>query len=153
MTAISKISPYLWFESRAAEEAANFYVSIFNNSRVLSVSKVAAGPAKDGALVEFELEGLKFTGIDGGPMFSFTPAISFVVSCESQQEIDYFWQKLSEGGIEAWAGWLNDKFGISWQVVPSALGEIMNAAPKQVMERLMTMTKINIEQLQDVAAG
>ena len=96
MPAISKISPFLWFESRA-EEAANFYVSIFENSRILSVTKVAAGPAKDGALVEFELEGQKFSGIDGGPMFSFTPAVSFVVTCDSQEEIDYFWEKLSEG--------------------------------------------------------
>ena len=152
MPAISKISPFLWFESRA-EEAANFYVSIFENSRILSVTKVAAGPAKDGALVEFELEGQKFSGIDGGPMFSFTPAISFVVTCDSQEEIDYFWEKLSEGGMEAWAGWLNDKFGLSWQVVPSALGEIMSAAPERVMERLMTMVKIDIEQLREAAAS
>jgi predicted 3-demethylubiquinone-9 3-methyltransferase (glyoxalase superfamily) len=154
MPAISKITPFLWFESRAAEEAANFYVSIFENSRILSLSKVAAGPAKDGALVEFELEGQKFAGVDGGPMFSFTPAVSFVVTCDSQEEIDYFWDKLSEGGMEAWAGWLNDKFGLSWQVVPSALGEIMSAAPKPVMERLLTMTKIDIDGLrQEAAAG
>ena len=152
MPAISKISPFLWFESRA-EEAANFYVSIFENSRILSVTKVAAGPAKDGALVEFELEGQKFSGIDGGPMFSFTPAVSFVVTCDSQEEIDYFWEKLSEGGMEAWAGWLNDKFGLSWQVVPSALGEIMSAAPERVMERLMTMIKIDIEQLREAATS
>ena len=153
MPAISKISPFLWFESRAAEEAANFYVSIFKNSRIVSVSKVSAGPAKDGALVEFELEGQKFSGIDGGPMFSFTPAISFVVTCDSQEEIDYFWEKLSEGGMEAWAGWLNDKFGLSWQVVPAALGEIMSAAPERVMQSLLTMTKIEIEQLREAAAG
>ncbi len=153
MTSISKISPYLWFESRAAEDAANFYISIFKNSRILSVSTVPSGPAGGGSLVEFELDGQKFTGIDGGPMFSFTPAISFVVSCESQDEIDYFWERLSEGGMKAYCGWLNDKFGISWQVVPSALGEIMSASPEQVMNKLLTMTKIEIAQLQEAAAG
>ena len=153
MPTISKISPFLWFESRTAEEAANFYVSIFNNSRILSVSKVAAGPAKDGSLVEFELEGQKFSGIDGGPMFSFTPAISFVVTCDSQEEIDYFWERLSEDGMQSLCGWLNDKFGLSWQVVPSGLGKIMSAAPERVMQRLFTMTKIDIAQLQEAAAG
>ena len=152
MPAISKISPFLWFESRA-EEAANFYVSIFENSRIISVSKVAAGPAKDGSLVEFELEGQKFSGIDGGPMFSFTPAISFVVTCDSQAEIDYFWEKLSEGGMKSLCGWLNDQFGVSWQVVPAALGEIVSAAPERVMQSLFTMTKIDIAQLQEAAAG
>ena len=152
MPAISKISPFLWFESRA-EEAANFYVSIFDNSKIISVSKVAAGPAKDGSLVEFELEGQKFSGIDGGPMFSFTPAISFVVTCDSQEEINYFWEKLSEGGMKALCGWLNDQFGVSWQVVPSALGEIVSAAPERVMQSLFTMTKIDIEQLREAAAG
>ena len=152
MTSISKISPYLWYESRA-EEAANFYVSIFKNSRIVSVSKVPSGPAGGGSLVEFELDGQKFTGIDGGPMFSFTPAISFVVSCESQEEIDYFWERLSEDGMKAYCGWLNDKFGVSWQVVPSSLGEIMSASPEQVMNKLLTMTKIEIAQLQEAAAG
>ena len=152
MPSISKISPFLWYESRA-EEAANFYVSIFKNSRIVSVSKVPSGPAGGGSLVEFELDGQKFTGIDGGPMFSFTPAISFVVSCESQKEIDYFWEKLSEGGMGAWAGWLNDKFGVSWQVVPAMLDEIISAAPEKVYSKLMTMTKIEITQLQEAAAG
>ena len=152
MTTISKISPFLWYESRA-EEATNFYVSIFKNSRILSVTEVAAGPAKGGALVEFELEGQKFTGIDGGPMFSFTPAVSFVVSCESQEEIDYFWEKLSEDGMEGYAGWLNDKFGLSWQVVPAALAEIMSAAPERVMNKLLTMTKIEIDRLREAAAA
>ncbi len=152
MTAISKISPFLWYESRA-EEAANFYVSIFKNSRILSVFAVPSGPAAGGSIVEFELEGQKFTGIDGGPMFSFTPAISFVVSCESQEEIDYFWEKLSQDGMKAQCGWLNDQFGISWQVVPAALGEIISAAPDRVYGKLMTMTKIEIAQLQEAATG
>jgi len=112
MSAISKISPFLWYESRA-EEAANFYVSTFKNSRILSVWKVPSGPAAGGSVVEFELEGQKITALDGGPMFSFTPAISFVVSCDSQEEIDYFWEKLSENGMKAQCGWLNDQFGLS----------------------------------------
>ena len=99
------------------------------------------------------MEGQKFSGIDGGPMFSFTPAISFVVTCDSQEEIDYFWERLSEDGMKSLCGWLNDKFGLSWQVVPSSLGEIMSAAPERVMERLFTMTKIDIAQLQEAAAG
>ncbi len=152
MTAISKISPFLWYESRA-EEAANFYVSIFKNSRILSVSKVAAGPATGGAMVEFELEGQKFTGIDGGPMFSFNPAVSFVVTCDSQEEIDYFWEKLSEDGMEARAGWLNDKFGLTWQVLPADLGEIMSAAPEKVMGSLLNMAKVEVDQLREAAAG
>ena len=152
MSAISKISPFLWFESRA-EEAANFYVSTFKNSRILSVWKVPSGPAAGGNVVEFELEGQKFTGIDGGPMFSFTPAISFVVSCDSQEEIDYFWEKLSENGMKAQCGWLNDQFGLSWQVVPTALDEIMSVAPDRVYGKLMTMTKIDIQQLREAAAG
>ena len=152
MTAISKIRPFLWYESRA-EEAASFYVSIFKNSRIISVSKVAAGPASGGAMVEFELEGQKFTGIDGGPMFSFNPAVSFVVTCDSQEEIDYFWDKLSKGGMEARAGWLNDKFGLTWQVLPADLGEIMSAAPEKVMKSLLNMGKIDVEQLREAAAG
>jgi len=152
MTAISKISPFLWYESRA-EEAANFYVSIFKNSRILSVSKVAAGPATGGAMVEFELEGQKFTGIDGGPMFSFNPAVSFVVTCDSQEEIDYFWEKLSEDGMEARAGWLNDKFGLTWQVLPADLAEIMSAAPEKVMGSLLNMAKVEVDQLREAAAG
>ena len=150
MTAVSKISPFLWYESRA-EEAANFYVSIFKNSRILDVWEVPSGPAAGGAVVEFELEGQKITALDGGPMFSFTPAISFMVSCDSQEEIDYFWEKLSENGMKAQCGWLNDQFGLSWQVVPAALGEIMSGAPDKVYGKLMTMTKIDIRQLREAA--
>ena len=150
MTTISKVSPFLWYESRA-EEAANFYVSIFENSRILSVWKVPSGPAAGGAVVEFELEGQKITALDGGPMFSLTPAISFVVSCDSQEEIDYFWEKLAENGMNAQCGWLNDQFGLTWQVVPAALGEIISVAPDKVYARLMTMTKIEIDELRKAA--
>ena len=101
--------------------------------------------------MEFELEGRRFSALDGGPMFSFTPAISFVVTCESQDEIDYYWERLSEGGEPGWCGWLNDKFGVSWQVVPEALGELMEAAPERVMEKMLTMQKLDIAQLLEVS--
>ena len=146
----NKISTFLWYENRA-EEAANFYVSVFGNSKILDVSKVPTGPAECGALVEFELEGRKFSAIDGGPMFSFTPAISFVVTCDSQEEIDYYWDRLSEDGELGWCGWLNDKFGVSWQVVPEALGELMEAAPERVMETMLTMKKLDIGRLREVS--
>ena len=152
MAAVSnnKISTFLWFESRA-EEAANFYVSVFGNSKILDVSKVPAGPVEGGALVEFELEGRRFSALDGGPMFTFTPAISFVVACGSQEEIDYYWDRLSEDGELGWCGWLNDKFGVSWQVVPEALPELMRGAPERVMETMLTMKKIDIERLREVS--
>ena len=142
----NKISPFLWFDGRS-EEAANFYVSVFPNSRLLKVEKITAGPAEDNAVVEFEIEGLKFGAVDGGPMFKFTPAISFAVACDSQEEIDYYWERLSEGGAKSQCGWLEDKFGVSWQVVPAALNEIMEGNPEAVMETLLTMQKIDIEAL------
>ena len=148
----NKISTFLWYKNRA-EEAANFYVSVFGNSKILDVSKVPAGPAEGGALVEFELEGRRFSAIDGGPMFSFTPAISFVVTCDSQEEIDYYWDRLSEDGELGWCGWLNDKFGVSWQVAPEALGELMEAAPERVMETMLTMQKIEIARLREASVG
>ena len=146
MTVSSRISPFLWFDGRA-EEAAEFYVSVFPNSRVLSVSKIEGGPGDGGAIVEFEIDGIKFGGVDGGPMYKPTPAVSFMVSCDSQKEIDYYWDKLTEGGVESMCGWLEDKFGISWQVVPSMLGELMEAAPESVMKAMLAMQKIDIEQL------
>ena len=142
----NKISPFLWFDGRS-EEAAEFYVSVFPNSRLLKVEKITMGPAEDSAIVEFEIEGLKFGAVDGGPMFEFTPAISFAVACDSQEEIDYYWERLSEGGTKSQCGWLEDKFGVSWQVVPAALDEIMEVNPKAVMEALLTMQKIDIEAL------
>ncbi len=152
VTPNNKISTFLWFENRA-EEAANFYVSIFGNSKILSVSRVPAGPAAGGAVVEFELEGRKFSAIDGGPMFEFTPAVSFVVSCDSQEEIDYYWDRLSEGGELGWCGWLNDRFGVSWQVTPEALPELMAGAPERVMEAMLTMKKIDIARLREASAA
>lgn len=152
MAAVSRIHPFLWFDGRA-EEAARFYVSIFPNSRIVHVEKIATGPAEGGAIVEFELEGQRFGGVDGGPMYSFTPAVSFVVECETQDEIDYYWARLSFGGQTQPCGWLIDKFGLSWQVIPAGLGEIMEPAPKAVAAALLEMTKIDIAGLRRAAEG
>ncbi len=150
MASVSRIHPFLWFDGRA-EEAARFYVSIFPNSRIVHVEKIAAGPAEDDAIVEFELDGQRFGAVDGGPMYSFTPAVSFVVECETQEEIDYYWERLSDGGQTQPCGWVADKFGLSWQVIPAGLGEIMAPAPQAVMEALLGMSKIEIDKLRKAA--
>lgn len=146
-----RIATCLWFEDRAIE-AAEFYVSLFPDSRIVHVSTVSAGPAEGNAFVVFELSGRQFQGIDGGPMFKFTPAISFVVHCESQEEIDRYWAALSDGGEEGYCGWLNDRFGVSWQVIPANMGELMSRDPKGVMEALLKMGKIDIEGLEKAGA-
>ena len=146
MATTSKLSPFLWFDGRA-EEAAEFYVSVFPNSRILSVAVISEGPAKGEALVEFELDGQKFGAVDGGPMFDFTPAVSFVVSCDSQEEIDYYWGRLSEDGEPGRCGWLEDKFGLSWQVTPSILPALMAGNTSKLMEALLAMDKLDIETL------
>ena len=142
----SKISPFLWFDGRA-KEAADFYVSIFKNARLLGVSRLEAGPAEGNHFVEFELEGLKFAAVDAGPTFKFSPAISFVVTCDTQEEIDHFWTSLAEGGTQEQCGWLKDKFGLSWQVVPAVLPRLMEKAPDKVMEALLKMRKLDIGEL------
>ena len=152
MATVDRIGTCLWFDGQAVE-AAEFYVSLFPDSRIVEVSTVSAGPAKGNSFVVFELSGRTFQGIDGGPMFTFTPAISFVVNCESQEEIDRYWSALSEGGHEGYCGWLNDRFGVSWQVVPANMGELMSADPKGVMEALLKMGKIDIEGLRRAGAG
>lgn len=146
MSITSKIHPFLWFDGQA-EDAARFYVSIFPKSRVVHVEKILTGPAEGGAIVEFELEGQRFGGVDGGPIYSFTPAVSFVVECETQDEIDYYWERLSDGGQTQPCGWVADKFGLSWQVIPAGLSEIMAPAPQAVTEALLEMSKIDIEGL------
>ena len=151
MPVISRIHPCLWFDGQS-EAAANFYVSIFPNSRVVHVERISAGPAEGDAIVEFELDGQRFRAVDGGPMYSFTPAVSFVVECETQDEIDDYWERLTEGGRTQPCGWLADRFGLSWQVIPAGLGEIMAPAPQAVMEALMEMTKIDIDKLRQAAA-
>jgi len=147
---VQKITPFLWFDSQA-EAAANFYVSIFNNSRVLGISRYGeAGPGPKGSVmtVDFELDGQGFTGLNGGPHFKFTEAVSFVVHCKTQEEVDTFWGKLLEGGQESQCGWLKDKYGLSWQIVPTILAEMLRdpdpQKSKRVMEAMLKMKKIDI---------
>ena len=152
-----KITPFLWFDDKA-EKAAKFYTSIFKNSKVGKITrydKESAGPTGRPAgsvmTVEFELEGQQFVGLNGGPMFKFTEAISFVVNCETQEEVDYFWSKLSAGGEESRCGWLRDKYGLSWQIVPTVLPELLQDKDpekrKRVMAAMLKMVKLDIEQL------
>ena len=147
------ISTFLWFDG-TAEAAADHYVSIFPNSSIDSVSR--QGAEADGVpapvlMVSFQLDGRPFTALNGGPMFSFTPAISFVVSCEGQAEVDEYWSRLSEGGSEGQCGWLTDRFGVSWQVVPSALGTFIGGADPagaaRAMQAMLGMRKLVIEDL------
>ena len=150
MSETPKVHPFLWFDGRA-EEAARFYVSVFPDSRMMKVERVSSGPGEGAAVVEFEIGGQRFGAVDGGPMYKLTPAISFVVSCDSQEEIDYYWDRLSEGGTQGQCGWLEDKFGVSWQVVPAMLDELMEGNPEGVMGALLTMQKIDIEQLRQAS--
>ena len=150
---MQKITPYLWFEDQA-EEAARFYTSIFKNSKIDEISRYGeGGPAPAGSvmLVSFELDGQQFIALNGGPQFQFTEAISFVINCESQEEVDYMWDRLTEGGEESMCGWLKDRYGISWQVVPTALPELLNApdpeAQQRVMEVFLKMSKIDLPTL------
>ena len=151
---MQKITPFLWFDSRA-EEAANFYVSIFKNSKIVSVARYGEGaPEPKGTVmtVTFQLDGQEFMALNGGPHFTFSPAISFFVNCETQQEVDELWEKLSAGGQKERCGWLKDKYGLSWQIIPSALGRLMGdkdpAKAKRVMQAMLQMTKIDIAGLQ-----
>ena len=146
MPGIDKIGTCLWFETGCVE-AAGFYVSIFNNSRIIDISTVEAGPTSGTSFVTFQIEGRLFSAMDGGSKFQITPAISFVVHCDSQQEIDRYWDLLSEGGHEGYCGWLTDRFGVSWQIIPADLSEILKANPKRATEALFTMTKINVDVL------
>jgi predicted 3-demethylubiquinone-9 3-methyltransferase (glyoxalase superfamily) len=150
---MQKITPFLWFHDRA-EEAANFYVSIFKNSKVTSTSRYGdAGPGPKGSVmvVKFQLEGEEFMAINGGPTFTLSPAISFVVNCKTQEEVDEYWEKLSAGGEKVQCGWLTDKFGLSWQVVPTILGELMAdkdpVKSNRVMQAMLKMTKLDIKTL------
>ncbi len=150
---MQKITPFLWFNNQA-EEATNFYVSIFKNSKVVRVTR--NGPDSVMSTV-FQLDGQEFYALNGGPMFTFTPAISFFISCETQAEIDDFWEKLSAEGTQERCGWLKDKFGVSWQVIPSILGKLLqNPDPeksKRVMAAMLQMKKLDIKGLQQAAEG
>jgi predicted 3-demethylubiquinone-9 3-methyltransferase (glyoxalase superfamily) len=150
---MKKITPFLWFDNKA-EEAAKFYVSIFTNSKINSIARYGeAGPGPKGSvmIVTFNLNGQEFIGLNGGPQFKFTEAISFVVNCETQNEVDGLWDKLSEGGEKGQCGWLKDKYGLSWQIVPTVLGELMQSKDvgksKKVMEAMLKMSKLDIEAL------
>ena len=156
---MQKITPFLWFDNQA-EEAMNFYISVFKDSEVVSVTRYGAGgPIPEGTVMtaKFQIEGQEFVALNGGPQFKFTEAISFVVNCESQEEIDYYWEKLSEGGEEQGPGWVKDKYGLSWQIVPVVLQELMgDEGPEKsgrVMAAMMQMTKIDIEKLKQAYNG
>jgi predicted 3-demethylubiquinone-9 3-methyltransferase (glyoxalase superfamily) len=158
-----KITPFLWFESQA-EEAVKFYTSIFRNSRILgttrydeAAAKAAGRPVGSVLTVAFELEGQKFTALNGGPIFKFTEAISFVVDCETQAEVDYYWDKLSAGGQEVECGWLKDRFGLSWQIVPTILPEMLQdkdpEKAKRAMAAMLKMKKLSIDGLKKAYEG
>lgn len=141
MTVMQKITPFLWFDGQA-EEAAKFYTAIFKNSEIESLTPRSA---------TFRLDGQEFIALNGGPMYTFSPAISFFVRCETQEEIDYFWEQLSAGGEKQRCGWLKDKFGVSWQIIPPVLGELLNddaaAKSQRVMQAMLQMEKLDISAL------
>ncbi|MDH6230575.1 putative 3-demethylubiquinone-9 3-methyltransferase (glyoxalase superfamily) [Mesorhizobium soli] len=157
---MQKITPFLWFDNQA-EEAAKFYTSIFKNSKIGAIARMAEGgpgPAGSVLTVEFELDGLSFVALNGGPMFKFTEAVSMQIACETQEEVDSFWSKLTaDGGQPGQCGWLKDRFGLSWQVTPTALPRLLKQPDAQkagrVMQAIMQMTKIDIAELERAAAG
>ena len=156
---MQKITPFLWFDSNA-EDAINFYTSIFKNSKIGEIQRYGdAGPGPKGSVmtVRFQLEGQEFMALNGGPYFKFTPAISFFVDCETQQEVDELWEKLSAGGALMQCGWLTDKFGVSWQIIPKALGELLGDKDPQksqrVLKAMMKMVKIDVEGLKRACEG
>jgi predicted 3-demethylubiquinone-9 3-methyltransferase (glyoxalase superfamily) len=154
---MQKITPFLWFDGNA-EEAANFYISIFKNSKMGKISRYGdAGPGPKGSAmsVTFQIEGQEFFALNGGPQFKFTPAVSFFVNCETQQEVDELWEKLSAGGRTDRCGWLQDKFGLSWQIIPTVLGQLLGdkdpQRAKRAMQAMLQMTKLDINKLQQAA--
>jgi len=160
---MQKITPFLWFDDKA-EEAAKFYVSLFKNSKVGGIARYgeagekAAGRPKGSVMtVEFQLDGQEFTALNGGPHFKFTEAISLVVNCETQEEIDEFWEKLSAGGEKSQCGWLKDKYGLSWQIVPTALAELYLSGDaeksERVMKAMLQMDKLDIKTLKQAYEG
>lgn len=151
---IQKITPFLWFDHQA-EQAAEFYTSVFPDSRIVKVarySEAGPGPAGSAMTVEFQLQGQTFVALNGGPHFTFTEAISFVVNCESQEEVDAYWEKLSAGGSESRCGWLKDQFGLSWQIVPTVLPRLLGdpdpAKAGRVVKAMLTMQKLDIRALE-----
>ena len=156
---MQKITPFLWFDGKA-EEAMNFYVSVFKNSKVVRVSRYGeAGLGPKGTVMSatFQLDGQDFFALNGGPQFAFTPAISFFVNCETQQEVDEMWERLSEGGKKERCGWLKDRYGLSWQIIPSVLGKMLQdpdaERAQRVMQAMLQMDKIDIERLKQAREG
>lgn len=156
---MQKITPFLWFDGKA-EEAAKFYTSIFKNSKLGQIRRYGdAGPGPKGSVLtaSFAIEGQEFVALNGGPQFTFSPAISFFVNCETQEEVDEFWAKLSEGGKKNRCGWLQDKFGVSWQIVPAALGKLLGdpdpEKSSRVMRAMLQMEKLDIRALQEAYEG
>ena len=154
---MQKISPFLWFDYQA-EEAANFYVSLFHDAAVTDVSRYpegSPGPAGQVMTVAFRLDGQEFTALNGGPQFAFTEAVSFVVHCKDQDEVDRLWKELTQGGEESQCGWLKDRFGLSWQVVPDRLGELLSdpdpGRSQRAMQAMLQMQKIEVKVLEDAA--
>jgi len=155
---LQKITPFLWFDDKA-EEAMNFYVSIFKNSKIGTITRCGEGgpgPKDSVMTATFQLEGQEFMALNGGPMFTFSPAISFFVNCETQQEVDELWDNLSAGGEKQSCGWLKDKFGVSWQIIPAALGQLLGdkdpVKAKNVMQAMLQMDKIDIQRLRQAYA-
>jgi predicted 3-demethylubiquinone-9 3-methyltransferase (glyoxalase superfamily) len=153
------ITPFLWFDNQA-EEAANFYTSVFKNSTMGKVLRYGdAGPGPKGSVLtaSFQLDGQEFIALNGGPQFKFTEAVSFVINCTNQEEVDYYWNKLTEGGQESQCGWLKDKFGLSWQVVPVQLNQLLSdpnpGKAARAMQAMLQMKKIDIQKLEEAAAG
>jgi predicted 3-demethylubiquinone-9 3-methyltransferase (glyoxalase superfamily) len=160
---MQRITPFLWFDNKA-EEAAKFYCSLFKNSKTGKIARYGEGsekfsgrPSGSVMTVEFELEGQDFVALNGGPHFKFNEAISFVVSCRTQAELDRYWKKLSAGGKKVQCGWLKDKYGVSWQIVPTVLGELMSdkdaAKSQRVTQAMLKMVKLDIKKLKQAAKG
>jgi predicted 3-demethylubiquinone-9 3-methyltransferase (glyoxalase superfamily) len=148
---MQKIIPFLWFDTQA-EQAANFYISLFKDSKITGISHYGEGtprPAGTVMTVNFQLEGQEFVALNGGPEFTFTPAISFYVDCATQAEVDQLWEKLTEGGQEVQCGWLKDRYGLSWQIIPSGLSELLNGkdpeGSRRAMQAMLQMKKIDLE--------
>ncbi len=154
----NKIVPFLWFDNNL-EDALDFYTTVFTNSKVSNVSRVGKTTDSPGAITNatFELDGQCFYALNGGPMFKFTEAVSFFVHCENQADVDYYWEKLSEGGVTSRCGWLKDRFGLSWQIIPNTLGELMRDSDREkanrVMQAMLSMSKIDIADLQRAYHG
>jgi predicted 3-demethylubiquinone-9 3-methyltransferase (glyoxalase superfamily) len=160
---MQKITPFLWFDDKA-EKAVNFYVSLFKNSKIGTITRygkegaeISGRPEGTAMTVAFQLDGQEFMALNGGPLFKFTEAISFLVNCETQQEVDDLWEKLSEGGKKSRCGWLKDRYGLSWQIVPTALGKLLQdkdpAKAKRVMQAMLQMDKIDINRLKQAYDG